>query len=163
MPRWMIAVIPGAVVLAVGVAWWLTRVSIPPCEGFEATDLRNVHLEQGCVELTAQAHYEIVVKQRIPGNLIDDERQLYLFPLFAEGGTNDRGIRVLVRTERPPEAYVSFETMTVAGRLLPVTGDDVPPGTEVRIGQRSDYFFTDGMMLLVPDRITSDGEVWERP
>ena len=83
-----------------------------------------------------------------------------MFPLFADHQTAERAIRVLVLTERPPEDLVSFETMTISGRLLPVTTAEVPLGTEVQIGQRSDYFFTDEMLLLVPEEVRSGSEVW---
>ena len=162
MPRIFWFMVPAAVVLAVGLAWVLTRQVTPPCEDFVDANLAKLSLEQGCVRVTAQAHYQVVIKQKIPGNLLEPDRELYLFPLFEEHQTDDRAIRLLVRTERPPDRLVSFESMTVSGRLLPVTYDEVPAGTEVQIGKRADYFFEDGMLLLVPDRVESDGEVWTR-
>ncbi|HHO49964.1 MAG TPA: hypothetical protein ENK18_03615 [Deltaproteobacteria bacterium] len=162
MRRWLPFVLPFlAIVLAgAGVKIWLSLTALPPCAEHTPADLADLELAMGCVVVSGQAHYEVVVKQTIPGNLLLDQRQLYLFPLFPEGRTQDRAIRVLVRTDREPEDLVSFETMTVSGRLIPVTTDEVPFGTEVQIGKRSDYFFTDEMLLLVPDQIISGDEVW---
>ncbi|MBX2797834.1 MAG: hypothetical protein KTR31_09205 [Myxococcales bacterium] len=144
-------------VLAVRLIW---SGSVPPCEAHTAVTVADVVLEDGCVELTAQAHYPVVVTQTVPGNLLADEQHYFVFPVFAEHDTDNRAIRVLVRTERAPEELVTYETMTVSGRLVPVTPDEIPHGTEVLIGKRSDYFFTDEMVLLVPDRIVSGDEVW---
>lgn len=165
MRRWLPFVLPFlAIVLAgLGVKIWLTLSALPPCEQHTPADVADLELAMGCVTVQGQAHYEVVVKQTIPGNLLLDERTLHLFPLFPAGATSDRAIRILVRTEREPEDLVSFESMTVSGRLIPVTTEEVPFGTEVQIGKRSDYFFTDEMLLLVPDRIVSGDEVWQPP
>ena len=163
MQRWLPFLVPFAAIVGAGaVLAWLGR-SAPACEGYRSVDLSDVVLEDGCIQLRGQAHYSVVVRQTVPGNLLREEQTHFLFPLFPEHDTTDRAVRVLVRTTREPESLVSYETMQVSGRLQPVTSDEVPPGTEVDIGKRSDYFFTDSMVLLVPDRIVSDGETWERP
>lgn len=158
---WFAAV--AAAILAVGVGWRVIGEGIAPCDAYTAVPLHEVDAADGCITVTAQAHYDVVVNQRAPGNLLVADKQYYLFPLFEEGDTSNRAIRVFVRTERPPESLVTYETMTVSGRLQPITSREIPPGTEVSIGQKSDYFFTDSMRLLVPDRVVSEGEEWVAP
>ncbi len=164
MKRWLPFLLPfGAIVAAgVGLKMWSLASSAPRCVAFDDLALDALDPESGCVRVTGQAHYEVVVRQTVPGNLLRDEQTLFLFPLFAEGQTGERAVRVLVRTEREPEDLVSYETMTVEGRAELVTAEKVPFGTEIEIGKRSDYFFTDDMVLLVPERVTVDGEVWSR-
>ncbi len=163
MRRWLPFVLPFlAIVLAgSGVKLWLALTELPPCAQLTEQRVADLSLEAPCVTVEGQAHYEVIVKQTIPGNLLFEEETLYLFPLFARDEALERAIRVLVRTERPPEDLVSFENLTISGRLMPVTTDDVPFGTEIQIGKRSDYFFTDQMLLLVPERIVSEDGVWE--
>jgi hypothetical protein len=123
--------------------------------------LDDVYLESPFVRLEAMAHYPIIIKQTIPGGLFSDDRTMYLFPLFPKHDTGDRAIRVLVRADRRPEDMVSFEFMTVEGHLALPTADKVPFSTEIALGKRTEYFFTDDMVLLEAWRIESDGEVWE--
>lgn len=152
-----------ASLVAVAVGLRLTAAGRAACPDFTEVDVSEVDAASGCVTVTGQAHYEVIVKQRVPGNLFTEDREYFLFPVFPQGDTSDRAIKLFVRTERKPESLVTYETMTVSGRLEPVTSAAVPPGTEVSIGQKSDYFFTDAMLMLVPDRIGSDGETWVAP
>ena len=68
---------------------------------------------------------------------------------------------MLVRTARKPERFVAYEYMTLEGRLSLPTSDKVPFSTEIELGKRSEYFFTDEMVLLEPWRIEVEDEVWE--
>ena len=164
MKRWLPFLLPfGAIVAAgAGAKAWSVVMTEAPCGSFTEVTLDELHPDSGCVRVDGQAHYEVVVRQTVPGNLLRDSETLFLFPLFSEGDTSERAVRILVRTEREPEDLISFETMTVAGRVELVTADKVPFGTEIEIGKRSDYFFTHDMLLLVPEEITVDGEVWSR-
>lgn len=163
MQRWWPYALPplGIVIGAIVAMAWPTGEA-PPCGSHLRREVADLELEEPCVTVEGQAHYEVVVRQRTPGNLLRAEQVHYLFPLFPPHETEDRAIRVLVRTSRPPEDLVSYESMVVSGRLLPVTAEQVPPGTEIQIGKRSGYFFTDRVLLLVPDEIESEGEVWRR-
>ena len=164
MRRWLWFVVPFAAIVGAGIVVrvWFASQQIASCEEHDPAVIDDLDLDQPCVVVQGQAHYDVVVRQRIPGNLFLPEQQRYLFPLFPSGDTSDRAIRVLVMTEREPERLVSFETMAVSGRLVPATAREVPYDVEIKIGRSGDYFFTDGLMLLVPDRIEADGEVWHR-
>ena len=162
MKRALAFIIPFFVVFGIGLAiFMMTRDTGIPRGEPVAMDIGDVHLEQPFVRLQGMAHYPVVVRQTVPGNLLVEPKTLYLFPLFAEHETGDRAIRVLVRTERAPEAMVAYEYMVVEGHLSMPTPDKVPYSTEISLGKRSDYFFTDEMLVLEPWRIEADGEVWE--
>lgn len=150
------------VIVAAGAAvrWASTR---PAPRGEPVSqEIAELHPSEPFVRVRGTAHYPVVIKQRVPGNLFVDDRTYYLYPLFAEGVVDDRAIRALIRTERAPERFVSYEVMTVEGRVLPLTEDKVPFDIEVQFGRRGDYFFADNAVLLEPWRIEVEGEgVWE--
>jgi len=162
MKRWLPFVLPFVVVLAAGVGFriWTLMGAAPACGAYAPIELDALDYDSGCVRVTGQAHFEVVVRQTLPGNLLRDEETLYLFPLFEPGQVDERAVRILVRTERAPEDLVSFETVTIEGRASLVTAEQVPFGTEIEIGKRSNYFFSEPMVLLVPDSVSSDGETW---
>ena len=164
MKRYLSFVFPFVFVVAGGLAiWWAQR---PPDllrgEPEDVGPLYDVHLEQPFVRVSGMAHYPIVIKQTVPGGLFGEDGTTYLFPLFPEHDTEDRAIRILVRANRPPEKYVSYEYMTVEGHVVLPTSDKVPFYTEIELGKRSNYFFTDEMLLIEAWRIEVDGEVWDR-
>lgn len=157
--RWLVFVVPFVVVFTLGLAvvgWqkgWLGA-------GDRCEEARFVEFEQvdeiaagTCVRLGGMAHYTGVVEQTVPGSAFRDEEQWYLFGLFPPYETDAQMIEVLVRTQRPPEDLVSYELMTVEGRLVRPTLDKVPFDTEIILGESSDYFFADDLWLIEPDAI----------
>jgi len=116
-----------------------------------------------CVATSGQAHYEAVIRQTHGGGLFGEDRHAYLFPLMADGETGEREVRVLVLTERQPERLVAYETMELTGRVVRATPERVPYSAEIQLGKSGGYFFTDDMVVLLPDHITSDGETWAAP
>jgi len=161
--RWLPFVVPFVLIVAVGVAAKLYfSASMPPVDPSAAVELElaDVSLDTPVVTTSGMAHYPVVVKQTVPGNLFRDEQTVYLFPLFVEHDTDDRAIRVLVRTSREPERFVSYEFMKITGAVRMATPEIVPFSTEIQIGKRSDYFFTDDMVVLEPLTVEVDGEVW---
>jgi hypothetical protein len=150
-----------AVAGALGIVWWQT--SSWPCADYTQVDFFDLEPSTRCVTVTGMAHYDVVVTQTVLGNGFFADKTYYVFGLFPPGNTDEREIRVLVRTERKPERMVSYETMTVSGKLLPMDYRKVPFDTERRMGQQSTYFFSDRIVLLEPDRIVVDGEDdWNR-
>ena len=147
------------VVVGVGVKFWVSRAELIP-QPVVDTDFANLDPRVSNVRIRGMAHYPVVIRQTVPGNLFTSEKTYYLFPLFPEHDTSDRAIRVMMRTVRPPEDLVSYEIMTVEGRISAPDHYKLPFSTEIAIGQRSDYFFTDQMVLLEPWKIASAGEIW---
>ncbi len=162
MKRALAFIIPFLLVFIIGATiWWMTRPPTLPRGPAVAMDVAEVHLEQPFVRLEGMAHYPVVLRQKPQGSLFGDDQTYYLFPFFAKHKPDDRAIRILVRTTRPPERMVNYEFMVIEGYLSLPTEQKVPYSSEITIGKRSNYFFTDEMLLLEPWKIESDGEVWE--
>lgn len=156
-------VVPFVAIVAVGGAAALWAGGPEPRGEPVETPLYEADPEQPFVRVRGTAHYPVVIQQLQPGNLFTPDRTYYLFPLFPEGDVTDREVRVLVRTERPPERLVSYEVMALEGRVVFPTEDKVPYQTEIEMGKRSDYFFSDSMILIEPWRVEVEGEeTWER-
>jgi len=67
------------------------------------------------------------------------------------------------RTQRPPEHLVSYELMTVEGRIERPTVNKVPFDTEILLGKGTDYFFADDLLLIEPWVIESGLDPRDRP
>ncbi len=148
------------VVVGVGVKFWVSGEDLVP-QPVVQTDFANLDPDEHFIRIEGMAHYPVVINQTVPGNLFTDDKTYYLFPLFSKHDTSDRAIRIMVRTTRKPERMVSYEFMALEGRISFPDHRKLPFSTEIEIGKRSDYFFTDEMVLLEPWKIESDGEVWE--
>jgi len=157
--RWLWFFVPFTLVsgLGLGAATWMW-VAGSPCSTYVPVDFFDLDPSVRCVRTEGNAHYQVVVTQVVEGNGFFDDQTYYVYGLFPKGNTEDREIRVLVRTARAPEKYVSFESMVVEGRLLPMDYRKVPFDTETRMGKTSNYWFSDRVMLLEPDRIRVDGD-----
>lgn len=163
MRRWWLVV--GTIVVGiVGAALLTLRTPAPPApEDFVRRTFDDLDPQPAWVILEGTAHYEARLTQKEPASLLSEARTRYVFAFFPVNDTSDREIPVLVRTSRPPERLVSFETMTVEGRLHPITKRDLPPGAEVMLSERTDYFFADRVLLLDAVRVVSEDGVWEEP
>lgn len=164
MKRWLPFIVPFVLVLSVGVPIWaLTRPpELPRGEPVEQ-HVDDLDPSTPFTRVTGMAHYSTVVKQTVPGGLFGEKRTFYLFPFFAEDDVHNRAIRVLVRTQRPPERNVDLEVLTLDGHVTLLTPDKVDYSVEIKMGKQSSYFFTDGMMILEPWRIESEDGVWDLP
>ncbi|NCG21304.1 MAG: hypothetical protein GWP91_20030 [Rhodobacterales bacterium] len=161
MKRALTFIIPFTIVFSIGATiWWMTLPPTFPRGEAVAMEVADVYLEQPFVRLEGVAHYEVVLRQKPQGRLFGDDKTYFLFPFFAKNNESDRAIRVMVRTTRPPERLVNYEHMAIEGYLSLPSEVKVPYSSEITIGKRSDYFFTDEMLLLEPWLIESDGEVW---
>jgi hypothetical protein len=121
---------------------------------------QDIGIETSDVRVKGMAHYPIVIKQKVPGNMFFEEQVYYLFAFFAPGDSGERAIRIIVRTQRPPPSLVSYETMTIEGHISFPTQQKIPFETEIELGKKTEYFFIDEMLLLEPSSIEVDGEVW---
>lgn len=159
MRRWLFFFVPFALVSTVGIGvtayFWVVGW---PCDGYTTVDFFDLEPSTRCVRVKGSAHYEVVLDTKIPGNGFFPDQHYFVFGLFPPGNSEEREVRVLVRTERPPERMVSFEEMELEGRLLPMDYRKVPFDAETQMGRRSHYFFSDRVYLLEPDRIRVSGE-----
>ena len=154
--------IPFVAIVAAGLGAYLVLGRGPgPCATHASVPLDALDPEEeGCVATTGQAHYEAVIRQTQRGGWLGEDRHAYLFPLMPNGRTDEREVRVLVLTERPPEHLVAYESMELTGRVVRATPERVPYSAEIQLGRSGGYFFTDDMVVLLPDGISSDGDHW---
>ena len=129
------AIVLGILFAGIGARLYFMLDGGPACERYLDVTISTLPDEPGCVRLNGQAHYDTVLEQIQPGNLFVDEKTVHMFPLFPENSLDERGIRVLVKTEREPERLVNVETMTIEGYLTPLTPAEVPIGAEAELGR----------------------------
>lgn len=155
----------GLAAVAVGgvVAGVVSSRSGPPAvfatSGFGDLDPR----QKRWIRLEGTAHYPATLTQNLDATMFREERTYYVFAFFPVHDTSSREIPLLVRTQRPPERLVSYETMTIEGRLGPLTERTVPSGSEKLLGEKVGYFFAEPVYLLEPVRIVSEDGIWEEP
>lgn len=148
--RWSALAAAGAVVLvgvgAAGTWWWMQR---PPPAAVAIT-FSDLPSKAPAVRIRGTAHYLAMVRQDVPGHVFVEARTYYVYGLFPAHDTSSRAIRLLVRTQVPPEDGVSFEYLEVEGLLYPPDRYTVPWRTEDILSGQSDYFFTDDMLVVEP-------------
>jgi len=145
------------------IAWVVVQRRGPP-ETFAEVDFEHLDPRDArWIRLRGMAHYPATLTQRLPETTFAEARTYYVFGFFPENRTGDREIPVLVRTQRPPERLVSYETITIEGRLGPLTERTVPSGSESLLGENAGYFFAEPVWLLEPVRIESEDGVWQEP
>ena len=157
VPVILFFVVPFVLVFGAGAIVWLfteSELFQEPCV-YEDRDLGELDftLDGACVRVAGMAHYQAVVKQETPATLFRQARTAYLFGIFPPYDTSGRAINVLVHSPIAPEDMVSYELMKVEGRLVVPDLQLVPADTEVILGKRSDYFFTDELVVLKAENI----------
>ncbi len=165
MKRVLPFAIPFVAIVAAGIgATLIVGGGEGPCAEHVEVPLAALDPElEGCVSTSGQAHYEAVIKQTYGGGLFGEDQHLYLFPIMEPGRTEEREVRALVLTERAPERLVAYEQMELTGRVVRATPQRVPYSAEIQLGKAGGYFFTDDMVVVLPDHVMSDGEVWAAP
>lgn len=164
MKRWLPFVVPFVLIVVVGISTlvWSTDDLFGHPEPIETT-FEDLDPALPWVKIEVMAHYAAMVTQKTPATLLSEEKVMYLFAAFPRYNTEERAVPVLVRTARPPDRLVSYEIMTVEGRLSYPTSKQVPFNTEELMGKRTDYYFSDSVMLLEPIRIHTEDGVFEEP
>ena len=151
MKRWLPFILPFSAVLLGGLlvfvakAWLFGRT--PPAE-VPWVPYAELDVNSEYVRTSGMAHYGVVVEQFAPGNLLRPEERFWLYPLTEPYDTAEGVVRVMVKSEVPPEELVTYELMTVEGWLSRATPHTVSYDVEVSMGQVSDYYFSDQMLLL---------------
>ena len=164
MKRWLFFLVPFTVVTTLGIAASVyVWVSGSPCESYAPVEFFDLEPTTRCVKVKGLAHYEVVLTATIPGNGFFPDQTYYVYGFFPPGNVEEREVRILVRTLREPERMVSFEEMEVSGVVLPMDHRKVPFNAETQMGNASNYYFSDRVYLLEPDRIAVKGETdWVR-
>lgn len=149
-------------------AWWFVlwsactpSVPTPPAEIPDA-DWATLSPDDRWVRLKGTLHYEAMLTTTEGGGLFGEPTTWRLVGFFPVNDTVDREIRVLLKTTRPPEKLVTYETLTAEGRLVPPTRRTLSPRAETLLSEKVGYFFADELRILEVTRlVTEDGEYVE--
>ena len=109
---------------------------------------------EGRVEITALAHYTVVIHQTTPASGCRESEEHWLYAVFPPNDPQNRAINLLVQSPIPPESLVSFEPLTITGVIQRAAPPIVPFDTEIKFGERSNYYFVDNTMLILADTVT---------
>ncbi|MFT6143165.1 MAG: hypothetical protein ACJAZO_000510 [Myxococcota bacterium] len=139
------AVLLGAGLVFAIQGWLFSRT---PPEEVPWVPFAELDASRGYVRTSGMGHYGVVMEQTAPGNLVRKEEHYWLYPLSEPYDTEQGPVRVMVRSEVPPEDLVTYELMTVEGWISRSTPDSVPYEVEIAMGRRSNYYFGDQMLFL---------------
>lgn len=109
---------------------------------------------QGRVSITGLAHYTVVIHQTTPASGCRDKEEHWLYALFPINDPSNRAINLLVRSPIAPESLVSFEPLTITGKIQRAAPPYVPFNTDIKFGERSNYYFVDDTMVILADTVT---------
>jgi hypothetical protein len=101
------------------------------------------------ITIRGTAHYRGVVRQRVPPSLAGGAREYHVYGLFPLYDTEGREIRLLVRDPEPPPPRIDLEFVELTGWLDRPRPHTIPFRTEELLA-RSDYFFSDEVLVLEP-------------
>lgn len=144
------ALTPGLVVGVIGISavvlpWqdWVYSRPEPVAVTFD-------HLDPalGAIRVEGTAHFRALVKQHVPATLWDDAKTVYCYGLFPLGDTENREIRLLVRTDQAPDGLVDFENMRIEGLISKPDRYTVPFQMEQVLGDQSGYYFSNDLSVL---------------
>lgn len=160
---WLLLPVAAAAVGAIGVTLLMQSGTREVPEEAEVVAWEDLDVTHDFVRVKGMAHYRSTITQRVPSSLIAEEKTWYVYGLFPVHDSDSRAIQVLVRSQKKPEELVSYEVMEVEGWVgLPVPAK-IPPSTEAMLSKRSDYYFSEDVLLLESARIHSEDGVWVEP
>jgi hypothetical protein len=115
---------------------------------YHPVTVASIDLDDRGVRIQGTAHFEVRLWQTM-----EDGERFFVFPLMKPGDTISRDIRVLVRTDRPPDDLSTYEDMIVDGLAL-------PPGRQVghkikKSLKNQGYTFMDDVVLVESHAIRS--------
>lgn len=147
---WRLAVPVFALAAAVGVLLVARGFGDARCDRFADVAWQDLTRPGRCVRVAGMAHSA--------ASLVSPEGQIVV-PLFPQGNTQGREVRMFVRSTRAPSFVVDFEEMTVEGRAVPATPDTVLPGSAEELARRG-YTLADRILVLQADRIDGGEGAW---
>ena len=85
-----------------------------------AVELHEVNDSYRVVTVSGTAHYPVRISQTHQRGFPRKEIEFHIFPLFPQGNTHDREIRILGMSRVRPDAILGFEDRTITGKVRPV-------------------------------------------
>jgi hypothetical protein len=128
-----------------------TPGALPPAKIITFDDIFDA---EGRVEITALAHYTVVIHQTTPASGCRESEEHWLYAVFPPNDPQNRAVNLLVQSPVAPESLVSFEPLTITGVIQRAAPPIVPFDTEIKFGERSNYYFVDNTMLMLADTVT---------
>lgn len=140
----LVVLLPCLLVFAVGVSLWRWEHGALPGLRPEVVevDVDTITKDHRGVRITGTAHYGPKLKQ----TATDTDTVWWVYPLTAKGQTQERLIKVVVRTTRRPDPLLGFENRTVEGFARP-PGRLLPQDARNAWAQK-DYELADDVMLI---------------
>jgi len=140
----VVVLLPCLFVLVTGIGlWWWERGALP---GFRPTPVEvtvdTITKEHRGVRIRGTAHYAGKLRQ----TATETDTVWWVYPLTAEGQTQERLVKVVVRTTRKPDPLLGYEDRTIEGFARP-PGRLLPQDARSALRQ-SGYELDDGVMLI---------------
>ena len=140
----LVVLLPCLLVVSTGVGLWWWENGAPPGFRPEAVDVTvdSITKEHRGVRIRGTAHYGPKLRQ----TATETDMVWWVFPLTAEGQTQERLIKVVVRTTDRPDPLLGFEDRTIEGFARP-PGRLLPKDARSAL-HKAGYELADGAMLI---------------
>ena len=140
----VVVLMPCLFVLTVGIGLWSWEHGALP--GFRPTaqdvTVDTITKDHRGVRISGTAHYAPKLRQ----TATETETVWWLYPLTNHGQTQERMVRVVVRTTKKPDPLLGFEDRTVEGFARP-PGRLLPQDARAALRQKG-YELHDDLMLI---------------
>jgi len=140
----VVVLLPSLLVVSTGVGLWTWETGALPGFRPEVVDVTvdTITKDHRGVRVRGTAHYGPKLKQ----TSTETDTVWWVFPLTPEAQTQERRIKVVVRTTRKPDPLLGFEDLTVEGFARP-PGRLLPRDARAAL-RKAGYELDDNVMLI---------------
>ena len=139
-----VVLMPCLLVLSVGIGLWSWEHGALPGFRPEAVDVTvaTITKDDRGVRISGTAHYGAKLRQ----TAIEADTVWWIYPLTDRGQTQERTVRVVIRTTRTPDPLLGFEDRTLEGFARP-PGRLLPQDARTALQQKG-YELHEDVMLI---------------
>ncbi len=140
----LVVLMPCLIVLSVGVGLWSWEHGALPGFRPQVVDVAvdTITKDHRGVRISGTAHYGAKLRQ----TSTETDTTWWIYPLTARGQTQERTVRVVVRTTRTPDPLLGFEDRTLEGFARP-PGRLLPKDARTALRQKG-YELHEQVMLI---------------
>ena len=140
----VVVLMPCLLVLSVGIGLWSWEHGALPGFRPEVVDVAvdTITKDNRGVRISGTAHYGAKLRQ----TAIETDTVWWIYPLTARGQTQERVVRVVIRTTRTPDSLLGFEDRTLEGFARP-PGRLLPHDARTALRQKG-YELHEDVMLI---------------